>query len=170
VGPAIQLVIFGVPVLLALVAYLLPGVRVLRSIAGALCILAAGFLTFLMLSADSDEVMRILGMVVVLSALIIAIRPERKPAPAAGPPARPAPVPPPYGQQGYPSQPQPYQAQQSPTTQPPQQNIPTPPSLQQPQQPQPQQLQQNIPTPPSLQQQPPTQPSPQQSSAHPAAG
>ena len=151
-GPAIQLVIFGVPVLLALVAYLLPGVRVLRSIAGALCILAAGFLTFLMLSADSDEVMRILGMVVVLSALIIAIRPERKPAPAAGPPARPAPVPPPYGQQGYPSQPQPYQAQQSPTTQPPQQP------------------QQNIPTPPSLQQQPPTQPSPQQSSAHPAAG
>ncbi|WP_152361549.1 hypothetical protein [Microlunatus speluncae] len=115
-APVIQLVIFGLPVLLALVAYLLPGVRVLRSIAGALCILAAGFLAFMMLSADSDELLRILGQVVVLSGLIIAVRPERKPAVAAGPPARPAPVPQPYGQQGFAAQgqPQPQQPQQGP--------------------------------------------------------
>ncbi len=151
-GALTQLLIFGVPTLLALVAYLLPGARVLRAIAGALCILAAGFLTFLMLSADSDEVMRILGLVVVLTGLIIAIRPERKPAPAAGPPGRPAPGPPPYGQQVTPPQPQPYRAQQSPTAQ----------------QPPPQQLQQNIQTPPpSLRQQPPPQ---QQPPAHPASG
>lgn len=106
-APFVQLLIFGVPALLALVAYLLPGVRVIRSIAGTLCILAAGFLVSLMLRADMMEAMPLLGMVVLLSALIIAVRPEYKPKPAdSAPPVRPAPLAQPYAQQGYPAQPQ----------------------------------------------------------------
>jgi hypothetical protein len=158
-APFIQLLIFGVPVLLALVAYLLPGVRVMRSIAGSLCIIAAGFLVFFMLRMDMMEAMPLLGMVVLLSGLIIAVRPEQKPKRAeTGLPARPGIMPQPYGQQGFPAQPQPQpypqQPQQSPQQQQPPQQQPTPPQQQA-------QLQQNIQT-PSVPQQPPQQPPAQQ--------
>lgn len=119
-GRFVQLLVFGVPVLLALVAYLLPGVRVLRSIAGALCILIAAVMAFLAVEAGSDESLQIMAMVVVLAALAIALRPERKPKPAA-PFGQPAPAHP----QPFPQQPQ--QAPLRPQPQQPPQPQPSPP-------------------------------------------
>jgi hypothetical protein len=131
----VQLLVFGVPVLIALVAYLLPGVRVLRSIAGAICLLVAAVLTIRATEAGPDEWLQIMAMVVVLSALVIAVRPERKPKPAeSAPPVRPAPLAQPYAQQGYsaqpqshlqsPTQPQPLSEQHQPQHAQPQQPLP----------------------------------------------
>lgn len=114
-GP-IQLLVFGIPVVVAIVAYLLPGVRVMRSIAGVLCILVAAAMAFIATEAGQDEQLQVMAMVVVLVGLVIAVRPERTPkAPAAAVP---------YGQPG-PARPQPYPQQpqsppqHAPTQQPP---------------------------------------------------
>lgn len=132
-GP-VQLLVFAVPVLVALVAYLLPGVRVLRSIAGALCLIVAAALAVLATEAGPDEWLQIMAMVIVLSTLVIAVRPERKPKPAeSAPPVRPAPLSQPYGQPGYPAQPQshlqsPTQPQQPLPQRPPEHSVQTPPA------------------------------------------
>lgn len=143
---AISVVVVGFGLLVSLAAYLLPGVRVVRSIAGVVCILAAVVILLVSFDAGPDDQTLILATMILLSALIISVRPEWKPKAQAPQPYRPAaPQPQPYPPQSPPSQPQqqshqqqtPHQ-QQSPQRQL-QQNIQTPPAMHQPQPSSPQQ-------------------------------
>ncbi|GAB3745246.1 hypothetical protein [Microlunatus parietis] len=109
-APIIQIAVAGLAllgVLATLAAYLLPGVRVLRSIAGVICIIGAGVIIFFVFDSDEDDARGYLAMVVLLSALVIAVRPESRPKqpPAAPAPPRPAASPyPPQGSQQGPGQ------------------------------------------------------------------
>ncbi len=130
---AISVLVVGFGLLVALAAYLLPGVRVVRSIAGVVCILAAVVILLVAFEAGPEDQTLILGAMILLSALIISVRPEWKPKAQTPPPYRPAAPQP----QPYPPQEQPSQQQQSPQQQSPQQhlqhNIQTPPAPHQPQ-------------------------------------
>lgn len=134
--PVLRIAVVGLAllgVLATLLAYLLPGVRVLRSIAGILCIIGAGVIIFFVFDSSEDDARGYLAMVVLLSALIIAVRPESKPKPPAPAPAAPAAAPAParpasnpypqqdYGQQAYAQQDYGQQPAPSPQSAPPQQ-------------------------------------------------
>lgn len=92
----LELVIYlgavGLALLTGLVAYLLPGVRVMRSIAGVLCILAGVVVVLFSFDSSPRDQFGHLAMMVLLGAMIVAVRPERKPKPtaAAQVPAYPA--------------------------------------------------------------------------------
>ena len=97
---AISVLVVGFGLLVSLAAYLLPGVRVVRSIAGVVCILAAVVILLVSFDAGPDDQTLILATMILLSALIISVRPEWKPkaqTPPPHPPAAPQPQP-------YPSQ------------------------------------------------------------------
>ncbi len=120
---AISVVVVGFGLLVSLAAYLLPGVRVVRSIAGVVCILAAVVILLVSFDAGPDDQTLILATMILLSALIISVRPEWKPKAQTPPPYSPAAP----QQQPYPpqAQPAPAQQQQSPQHRL-QQNIQTP--------------------------------------------
>lgn len=90
----LELFIVVTPLVLGLIAYFLP-IRILRAIAGGLCVVAAAFLAIVMQDADGEEVFAMLAFVVLLSALVVALRldPKQKTAGAQQqPPMQPGPA------------------------------------------------------------------------------